>query len=146
MANFAYQVTNFAYQGAGLFAYQGDAGDVSVEPAIRNFSLREWRKWHRLEDERELRKLQITPAVAEVIANVAERQAQTLEVDERKRIKELTRELELKRLRFQARYLELLNTERQQIIDAEIKSFYEAKYALDEENKRRLLLLLTFLS
>lgn len=27
MANFAYQVTGFAYQGAGQFAYQGSAED-----------------------------------------------------------------------------------------------------------------------
>lgn len=90
--------------------------------------------------------MRITPAVAEVIVQVAERQAQTLEPVEHKRIAELTRELEIKRLRFQARYLELLNIERQQLIDDEIKGFYDAQTALDEENKRRLLLLLTFLS
>ena len=33
MANLAYQVTGFAYQGAGQFAYQGDAGGtVPVVP------------------------------------------------------------------------------------------------------------------
>ena len=146
MSNFAYQVTNFAYQGAGLFAYQGATDDVEVAAAIRNFSLREWRHWHRPEDERKLRELHISPAVAEVIAEVAERQAQTLETSERERIRELTRELEFRRLRFQARYLELLNIERQQLIDAEIKEFYEAETALNEENKRRLLLLLAILS
>ena len=31
MANFAYQVTNFAYQGDGQFVYQGSSGGTPVQ-------------------------------------------------------------------------------------------------------------------
>ena len=47
MADFAYQVTDFAYQGAGEFAYQGSTDAPASGDIIRNFSLREWRKWRR---------------------------------------------------------------------------------------------------
>lgn len=142
MANFAYQVTNFAYQGAGLFAYQGDAGDVAVAPAIRNFSLREWRQWHRPEDEKRLHELKLTPAVAEVIAEVAERQARQLDLDEQQRLEELTRELELKGLRWQGRYLELLNAEREQLIDAEIGRLIQERQAAMQRREEEVILLL----
>jgi hypothetical protein len=36
VANFAYQVTNFAYQGAGKFAYQGSTDAVSTPPGVKH--------------------------------------------------------------------------------------------------------------
>lgn len=116
------------------------APDV-VTDVIRNFSLLEWRKWHRPEDERELRKLRITPAVAEVIAQVAERQAQALDLDEQQRLEELTRELELKKLKFQGRYLELLNTQRQLLIDQEIATLMQQKQAALQRMEEEAILL-----
>lgn len=35
MANFAYQVTNFAYQGDGQFVYQGSSGGVVPVAPVR---------------------------------------------------------------------------------------------------------------
>jgi hypothetical protein len=113
-----------------------------VQDVIRNFSLRDWRKWHRPEDERELRKLRLTPAVAEVIAEVAERQAAQLDLDEQQRLEELTRELELKKLKFQGRYLELLNTQRQQLIDDEIGRLMRQKQAEIQQREEEIILLL----
>lgn len=118
------------------------APDVSTN-VIRNFSLIEWRRWRRPEDEREIRKRRLTPAVAEVIADVAERQAERLEADEHKRLEELTREIELKGLRWEGRYLELLNIERQQLIDAEIASLMQQKQAdLTRSEEESILLFL----
>ena len=37
MADFAYQVTGFAYQGDGQFAYQGDSG--GGVPAVEGFKM-----------------------------------------------------------------------------------------------------------
>lgn len=141
MANFAYQVTNFAYQGAGLFAYQGEEDSQDQAPAVRNFSLREWRKWHHPHDEKRLRELRITPAVAEIIAEVAERQAERLDLDEQQRLEELTRKLELKGLQWQERYLELLNTQRQQLIDEEIASLMQEKQAAIQRREEEAILL-----
>jgi hypothetical protein len=118
-----------------------------VPDVIRNFSLRDWRKWHRPEDERELRKLRLTSAVAEVIAEVAERQAQKLDLDEQQRFEELTRKLKLKGLEWQGRYLELLNIQRQQLIDEEIGRLMRQKQAeIQQREEEVILLLLTILS
>lgn len=57
---------------------------------------------------------------AKVIADVAARQAESLERDEQKRFEELARQLEIEGLEFDARYLELLNQEREHLIDSEI--------------------------
>lgn len=54
------------------------------------------------------------------IAQVAQRQAERLEMDTQKRFEELSRELELRRIEFDARYLEALNAERERLIDEEI--------------------------
>lgn len=59
-------------------------------------------------------------AAAAVIEEVAKRQADRLEQDEQKRFDELLRELQLRELEFDARYLEATNALRQKLIDAEI--------------------------
>lgn len=57
---------------------------------------------------------------AKVIAEIAARQAESLERDEQKRFEELARQLEIEGLEFDARYLEALNQEREHLIDLEI--------------------------
>ncbi len=37
MANFAYQVTSFAYQGAGQFAYQGSGDGPTPDPETKGY-------------------------------------------------------------------------------------------------------------
>jgi hypothetical protein len=146
VAILAYQVTNFAYQGAGLFAYQGSVDTAAPERFAGGW---EYGRRARRRAEEELRaereKWGILPAAVKVISALAVSQADALPDDE-ERVAELERELQLAGVRYQAQYLELLNIQRQRLIDAEIKDFFDAQFALDEENKRRLMLLLAFLS
>ena len=55
-----------------------------------------------------------------VIEEVATRQVERLEVDEQKIFDELYREIELKGLQWEARYLEALNAQRELLINEEI--------------------------
>ena len=146
MAIFAYQVTNFAYQGARLFAYQGS--DDAVASPERFAGGWEYARRGRRRAEEELRgdreRWGILPAAAKVISALAISQADALPSDETQ-LAELERELELAGVRYKAQYLELLNIQRERLIDAEIKDFFDAQSALDEENKRRFMLLLAFL-
>jgi hypothetical protein len=68
----------------------------------------------------------LTPAAAEVIAEVAVRQVERGETDAQKRFEELHRELELRRIEWDARYLEALAAMREHYIEA-------ARVAQDEE-------------
>ena len=54
------------------------------------------------------------------IAEVAARQAERLELDKQKRFEELHRELLLRNIEWDAKYLEKLNFQRERLIDAEI--------------------------
>ena len=54
------------------------------------------------------------------IAEVAARQAERLEIDRQKQFDELYRELELRKIEFDSRYLEALALEREALIDEEI--------------------------
>ena len=81
----------------------------------------------------------IPPKVRAVIASVAARQAETLEADEQKRFEELTRELALERIEFEAHHLEALNAQRQKLIDTEIG--LRLQRLRDDEEVRLLLLL-----
>ena len=61
------------------------------------------------------------------IAEIAARQAERLELDEQKRFEELSRELQLRGIEWEARYLEALNLERGRLIDAEIGRLLKRK-------------------
>lgn len=73
-----------------------------------------------------------------VIEEVAARQAKSLEQDARKRFEELSRELALKKIEWDARYLEALNNQRERLIDAEIAK--RLQFLLTERNKMILLI------
>lgn len=77
--------------------------------------------------------------VKAVIEAVAQRQALALELDEQKRLEELVRELELKAIEWDSRYLELMNSERQRLIDEEIRKLLRKK--LDDDEAISLLLM-----
>lgn len=68
---------------------------------------------------RSKQRFEIPVEAAEVIAEVAQRQVLRQEHDEQKRYEELTRELELRRIEYEARYLEALADERQRLLDAQ---------------------------
>lgn len=111
----------------------------SVETdVIRNFSLDSWRKWHRPEDEKQLSQLGITPAAAEIIADVAISQAENPQFDEQQRLEHLRGELQLRKITMRSQHLHALNAERQRLIDAEIAKLMKAQI----EDEETILLLL----
>ena len=75
-----------------------------------------------------------------VIESVAAQQAERLEQDKQKRFEELTRELELRGIEFEGRYLESLNFERERLINAEIALRIRQKM-MDEEALMLLVLI-----
>ena len=105
---------------------------------IRNFSLREWRQWHRPKDEEQLERLGITPQSAEIIADVAVRQVKDLRLDEQQRLDELRGEMRLRGLEMESLHLQVLNAERERLINAEIAS----KLRLIQDNNDTVLLML----
>jgi hypothetical protein len=76
---------------------------------------------------------------AEAIIEVARRQALRLESDEQKRFEELERELELRSVEWEARYLDLLNEQREAFIVDEIGTLLRRK--IDEEEEMLLILI-----
>ena len=78
------------------------------------------------------RKYQKEDIIQAVIEAVAARQALALELDEQKRLEELIRELDLRAIEWESRYLDLMNSERQRLIDEEIKKLLRKKMQDDE--------------
>ena len=83
--------------------------------------------------------LGLVERAAEIIEEVAQRQAASLVTDEQKRFEELARKLELERIGWEARYLELLNQRREYLIEREIAMHMQRKF-LEEQNAILLLL------
>ena len=67
------------------------------------------------------------------IEAVAAQQSQRLEQDKQKQFEELNRELELRGIEFEGRYLESLNVERERLINAEIGLRLRQRMIEDEE-------------
>jgi hypothetical protein len=86
------------------------------------------------------KRYEIDDEVVRVIEDVAARQVEVLEQDKQKIFEELTRELELKRVEFDARYLEVLSQEREILIDAEIAEHFR-KIKVQEEELMLLVLM-----
>lgn len=74
-----------------------------------------------------------------IIADVAARQAERLELDEQKIFEELLRELEIEGLEFDRRYLEALNRQRELLIDEEIAQQFRR---IQEEEELLMLMLI----
>ena len=70
---------------------------------------------------------------AQIIEDVAARQVERLERDEQKRFEELSRELELRKVEWDGRYLEALNAIREKLIDAEIYAHLQSRRKGEEE-------------
>ena len=64
MASFAYQITNFAYQGSSVFVYQGTAGDV--QPQVTGSNLR----WKRKAPKRRKKQDVIEPIQPEIVLEI----------------------------------------------------------------------------
>ena len=80
-----------------------------------------------------LDKERISREALQAIAEVARRQAERLELDEHKRFEELERELSLRSVEWEARYLDLLNEQRESLINEEIGRLLRRKIAEEEE-------------
>ena len=80
-----------------------------------------------------LDKERLSREALESIAEVARRQAERLELDEQKRFEELERELSLRSVEWEARYLDLLNEQRESLINEEIGRLLRRKIAEEEE-------------
>lgn len=94
---------------------------------VRQFKLRYKPKHERIPEQ-----------IQEVILDVAERQTQRLEHDELKRLEELERELQVRGVEWESRYLEALNEEREFLINQEIGRLLRQKL----ENDRTALVLI----
>ena len=75
------------------------------------------------------------------IETVAKQQVDRLERDKQKQFEELNRELELRGLEFEGRYLESLNQARERLITAEISLRIREKMIADEESLMLLVLM-----
>ncbi len=60
-----------------------------------------------------------------LVAQIAARQAESLERDEHKRFEELQRELQIRGIQWQAQYLEKMNAKRERLINAEIAAHFQ---------------------
>ena len=80
-----------------------------------------------------LDKERISREAAQAISEVARRQAERLELDELKRFEELERELSLRSVEWEARYLDLLNEQRESLVNEEIGRLLRRKIAEEEE-------------
>ena len=74
----------------------------------------------------------ISEEIQEVISDVAARQVVRLERDELKRLEELERELQLRGIEWESRYLTALNEEREFLINQEIGSLLRQKLENDQ--------------
>lgn len=128
------------FYGGEFFAGGFFGANTPEADDTRNFSLRNWRKWHR--PERELKRRGLTPEAAQAIADVAARQADDLRRDEQQRIDELRGELRLRGLEMQSAHLRALNAERERLINAELARRLQAiaKHRQDEDTAIALIL------
>jgi hypothetical protein len=78
------------------------------------------------------RKYEEKDVIQAVIEAVAARQAAALELDELKRLEELERELQLKAIEWDSRYVELMNQERERLIHEEIGRLLRKKMQDDD--------------
>ena len=92
-----------------------------------------------IQEERE--RLGILPRKVErIIQDVALRQAQKLELDKQKQFEELSRELRARKIEWEGRFLEVLNAEREKLIDREIAQ--RLRFRVQEENDLMTLIVL----
>ena len=97
------------------------------QPAPSNFSLRDWRKWHRPEDEQELQRRGLEPESAQIIDDVATRQAADYRQDDQQRLEELRGELRLRGLEMRSAHIEALNEHRAQLIRDELQRLFRQR-------------------
>ena len=88
--------------------------------------------WARLYPPKRLKKRELE-RIENIIESVAVQQVQRLETDDHKIFEELERELQLRGIHWESRYLTLLNEKREILINEEIKLLLKRKQAEDEQ-------------
>lgn len=111
------------------------AAPAPSQDVIRNFSLKNWRRWVRKEEE-------IEEEAAVVIEAVALRQAEALPHDAQQRFEELERELILAGVEWDTRYLEALNTLRERLIEEEIGK----RLRIKQQNEQTLIAMMLLIT
>ena len=91
-----------------------------------------------VQEERE--RLGILPRAAEAISDVAQQQAELLRLDELQREQQLREEMRLRGIQYEARYLALLNAERERLITLEIGRLMRARLQADQDTLTLLLI------
>ena len=113
-----------AFFGGGFFGGGTVQGGGGKHPSQGlGYTGYETRTRTRKEIQEERERLGILPRKVErIIQDVALRQAQKLELDKQKQFEELSRELRVQKIEWEGRFLEVLNAEREKLIDREIAS------------------------
>ena len=81
-----------------------------------------------------------------IALEVAARQAQRLELDKQKQYDELSRELRLTNIELEGSYLEILNAERERLIEAEISARLKAKLRQQTREEEDIMALLMMIA
>ena len=147
MANLAFQVTGFAFQGIGQFAFQGSIDLPTAQPIGGGGYIRhhpDYFKKSRKRIRKEREALGISAEILDLIDGVAKRQALGVASDSQKQLDELHRELQIAEVEWQGRYLEVLNDLRERYISEEISRLLAKKFS-DEEDEMRLMVLAALL-
>lgn len=118
------------------FSIVGSVNAVNQD-VIRNFSLKNWREWHKPEDE--LSAFQVGLEAAQIIADVAEQQAADFRLDDQQRAEELRTELLLRGLEMRAAHIEALNEYRAKMVRDELRALFQQRQ--DDEDMEVLLVL-----
>ena len=131
-----------AFFGGGFFGGGTVQGGGGYHPSQGlGYTGYETRTRTRKEIQEERERLGILPRKVErIIQDVALRQAQKLELDKQKQFEELSRELRVQKIEWEGRFLEVLNAEREKLIDREIAS--RLRFRLQEENDLMTLIVL----
>ena len=87
-----------------------------------------------------LREAKIKAAAIDAIEHIAVRQVESLELDQQKRFEELERELEVRGVEWESRYLDILNQRRETLIHEEIGKLIHK--GIEEEEIIMLLMML----
>lgn len=131
---------NGQFFGGGFFGANADATDAGPRPS--GGIPASFRAPHRTRKDKALDRARfgIRDEYLDLIREVAASQVDRLEVDEQKRFEELSRELELRKVKWDGKYLEVLNALRQQMIDEEIAERLKLKIKTEEEEMLMLVL------
>ena len=131
-----------AFFGGGFFGGGTVQGGGGYHPSQGlGYTGYETRTRTRKEIQEERERLGILPRKVErIIQDVALRQAEKLELDKQKQFEELSRELRVQKIEWEGRFLEVLNAEREKLIDREIAS--RLRFRLQEENDLMTLIVL----